>query len=73
MRRLASLIFVVALAGCGGSGMSVVPRTAPQAPLAPQAPVTAPAPETRVLVPESIHFDIPRPPAGKKPPVKRTD
>jgi hypothetical protein len=69
MRRLASLIFVVALAGCGGSGMSVVPRAAPQAPIAPQAP----APETRVLVPESIHFDIPRPPAGKKPPVKRTD
>jgi hypothetical protein len=69
MRRWASLIFVVALAGCGGGGMSVVPRTAPQAPIAPPAP----APETRVTVPQSIQFDIPRPPAGKKPPVKRTD
>jgi hypothetical protein len=73
MRRLASLICVVALAGCGGSGLSVVPRTAAQTPLSPQAPVSAPAPDARVIVPQSIQFDIPRPPAGKKPPVKRTD
>ncbi len=71
MRRLASSICVVALAGCGGSGLSVVPRTAPQAPIA--APAPPPAPDARVLAPQSIEFDIPRPPAGKKPPVKRTD
>jgi hypothetical protein len=69
MRRLASLVSVIALAGCGGSGLSVVPRTAPQAPFA--AP--APTPDARVIAPQSIQFDIPRPPAGKKPPVKRTD
>lgn len=72
MRRWASLICVVALAGCGGSGMSVIPRTAPQS-LAPQTPVAAPSPDARVLLPQSTQFDIPRPPAGKKPPVKRTD
>lgn len=69
MRRLGLVLCVIALAGCGGAGMSVLPRTAPQAPIA--AP--APSPEARVLAPQSIQFDIPRPPAGKKPPVKRTD
>ncbi|HEX3463060.1 MAG TPA: hypothetical protein VHS78_03270 [Candidatus Elarobacter sp.] len=68
MRRLASLVCLFALAGCGGGGMSVLPRTAPETPV----PAPAPALETRVIVPQSIQFDIPRPPAGKKPPVKRT-
>jgi hypothetical protein len=70
MRRLALVLCVVVLAGCGGGGMSVLPRTAPPAPMTVPAP---PSPETRVLAPQSIEFDIPRPPAGKKPPVKRTD
>jgi len=69
MRRLSLVLCVIALAGCGGGGMSVLPRTAPQAPVA--AP--APTPDTGTLAPQSIQFDIPRPPAGKKPPVKRTD
>jgi len=70
MRRLGLVLCVIALAGCGGGGMSVLPRTAPP-PMTVPAP--APSPEARVLAPQSIQFDIPRPPAGKKPPVKRTD
>jgi len=70
MRRLGLVLCMIALAGCGGGGMSVLPRTAPQMPIAAPA---APPPEARVPAPQSIQIDIPRPPAGKKPPVKRTD
>ena len=38
MRRLGLVLCVIALAGCGGAGMSVLPRTAPS----PEAPVLAP-------------------------------